>query len=365
MIERDALVALNMMEGIGPVSVAALMAGFGSASAVLAAARDDLSGVEGVTRRIAELIDSQRDKVDWRSEVEEAGQLGVRIITMQDPEYPESLLKIHDPPLVLYVKGGFEARDSRALGVVGTRRPTYYGRDVAAKLAGQVADAGYTVVSGLAAGIDTIAHKQAISLRGRTIAVMGGGMKHVYPAANRSLADDIAGGYGAVVSEYPLNRQPDKTTFPVRNRIVAGLSKGVLVVEAGLRSGAMITARAALEQGRDVFAVPGRIDSPMSSGTNALIKQGAKLVEGVNDILEEYELLVPVSQGLPVKARQMVLNDNERSIMAVLQQGEQHVDVLIRETGMMAGTVTALLVGLELKRAVRMLPGQMVGVRMD
>lgn len=362
MTEREALIALNMMEGMGPITVSALVSVLGSAEAVFSASRAELMTVERVGSKIADLILSQRDKLDWEQEINTADELGIRIITCQDPEYPESLQAIHDPPLVLYIKGGLESRDSKAIAVVGTRRPTYYGKDVAARLAGQIAEAGYTVVSGLAAGIDTIAHRQALTMKGRTLAVVGCGLKHMYPESNRKLAEEIARS-GAVISEFPLDRKPDKTTFPIRNRIVTGLSTGVLVVEAGIKSGAMITARLAMEQGRNVFAVPGRIDSPLSSGTNGLIKQGAKLVENIGDILDEYEFLFPQSAAGSARSEAVNMTDEERSVVALLERGEMPVDLLIRETGMQAGMMSSLLVGLEMKRAVRMLPGQLVGLR--
>lgn len=361
MNEREALIALNMMEGMGPITVSALVSALGSAAAVFSSAKSELMGVHGVGTKVAETILRQRADIAWELELEQADEMGVRIITREDAEYPKSLLAIHDPPLALYMRGELQSRDSKAIAVVGTRRPSYYGKDVAVRLSGQIAEAGYTVVSGLAAGIDTIAHRQALAMRGRTIAVIGSGLKHMYPASNSQLADEIAGS-GAVLSEFPLDRKPDKTTFPIRNRIVTGLSTGVLVVEAGIRSGAMITARLAMEQGRNVFAVPGRIDSALSSGTNGLIKQGAKLVENIGDILDEYELLFPVMPGASSSSATS-LTSEERAVVALLEQGEMAVDLLIRETGMHPGAMSSLLVGLEMKRTVRMLPGQLVALK--
>ncbi len=362
MKEREALIALNMMEGMGPITVSALVSSLGSAASVFSSARNDLMCVQGIGPKMAETILRQRDDLAWERECDEADKLGIRIITREDAEYPKSLLAIHDPPLVLYMRGELESRDGKAIAVVGTRRPTYYGKEVAARLAGQIAEAGYTVVSGLAAGIDTIAHRQAITMLGRTVAVIGSGLKHMYPASNKQLAEEIVG-CGAVISEFPLDRKPDKTTFPIRNRIVTGLSTGVVVVEAGIKSGAMITARLAMEQGRNVFAVPGRIDSALSSGTNGLIKQGAKLVENIGDILDEYELLFPIMPETSSKQPGLNMTDDERSVVTLLEQGEMAVDLLIRETGMQAGAMSSLLVGLEMKRAVRMLPGQLVALK--
>ncbi len=361
MTEREALIALNMMEGMGPVTVTSLVDALGSAEAVFSASAADLMKAKGVGPRVAGLITEQRGSVDWQREIAECERLGVRLVTRQDPEYPQSLLSIHDPPLALYIRGALQSRDSKSIAVVGTRRPSHYGREVTALLAGQIAEAGYTVVSGLAVGVDTIAHRQALTMRGRTVGVLGSGMKNMYPASNRGLASEIVES-GAVISEFPLDRAPDKTTFPIRNRIVTGLSTGVLVVEAGIKSGAMITARLGLEQGREVFAVPGRIDSALSSGTNSLIKQGAKLVENIGDILDEYELMFPVSGSRPARAP-LEMTGDESAVVSLLEQGELPVDVLIRETGMHAGAMSSLLVGLEIKRAVQMLPGQMVALR--
>lgn len=361
MTEREALIALNMMEGMGPITVSALVTGLGSAAAVFSAAREDLMGSRGVGPRMAATILSQRDEIEWAREMQQAEEMGIRIVTREDSEYPESLLAIHDPPLVLYIRGELQSRDAKSIAVVGTRRPTHYGKDVAARLSGQIAETGYTVVSGLAEGIDTIAHRQALVMRGRTIAVIGSGLKNLYPASNRQLAEDIIGS-GAVISEFPLDRKPDKTTFPIRNRIVTGLSTGVLVVEAGFKSGAMITARLGLEQGRHIFAVPGRIDSAASSGTNTLIKQGAKLVDSIGDIMEEYDLLFSMKPDTAAKRPTIPMTDEERAVVSLLEQGEVTVDSLIRDTGMPAGAMSSLLVGLEMKRAVRMLPGQLVAM---
>ena len=362
MTEREALIALNMMEGMGPVTVSALVESLGSAAAVFTASAGELMSARGVGQRIASIIIEQRDGLNWQGEIAECERLGVRLVVRGDAEYPEALLAIHDPPLVLYIRGELLSRDSKAVAVVGTRKPTHYGRETAARLSGQIAGAGYTVISGLAEGIDTIAHRQALAVRGRTIGVIGSGMKHMYPSSNRELAGEIVKS-GAVISEFPLDRKPDKTTFPIRNRIVTGLSAGVLVVEAGIKSGAMITARLALEQGRDVFAVPGRIDSALSSGTNGLIKQGAKLVESAGDILEEYEMLFPKDSGAGPTHRELQMTSDEREVVTLLEHGEMPVDVLIRETGMQPGAMSSLLVGLELKRAVQMLPGQMVALK--
>ena len=287
MDDRSALIALNMMEQVGPVTAGLLSGALGSYSGIFEASADSMLAVEGVGRRKVEAIMSQRDRVEWSREEGLAAAAGIRIITCLDEEYPDILRHIHDPPLALYIRGDFESGDENSVAVVGTRRPTHYGREVAESFSFSLTKAGTTVVSGLAAGIDTCAHRGALKAGGRTIAVMGGGFDHIYPASNVSLCDGIAEA-GAVVTELPLSKRPDKSTFPMRNRIVSGISRGVVVVEAGCKSGALITASEALDHGRQVFAVPGRIDSPRSFGTNTLIRDGAKLVCSVDDILEEF-----------------------------------------------------------------------------
>ncbi|MDI6775100.1 MAG: DNA-processing protein DprA [Verrucomicrobiota bacterium] len=367
MDERSAYIALNMMEKVGPVTVRSLKDALGSAAAVFDADKDDLRRVRGVGRDIVEAIVANRGSVDWAGELARTDQLGARIVTAVDEEYPPPLREIHDPPLALYVRGALQSRDKQAIAVVGTRRPTHYGRDAAGRLAYQLGQAGFVVVSGLALGIDTAAHEGALKAQARTLAVIGGGLDVVYPPSNLGLADRIAA-QGAVLSEYPLGCQPDKTTFPVRNRIVSGLSMGVLVVEAGRQSGAMHTARQAAEQGRPVFAVPGRIDSPASQGCHDLIKQGARLTECLDDVLQEYEFLLP-AHALTAAAKASVvrvaLTADEERIVESLGQGEMDVDSLIRACGLDAATIASLLLGLEMKRLIRMLPGRIVELRRE
>jgi DNA processing protein len=272
------------------------------------------------------------------------------------------LKSVHDPPLALYARGEFKSSDSSSVGVVGTRRPTHYGREVTERFSFTLAQAGITVVSGLALGIDTTAHRSAVRAGGRTIAVMGSGFDHVYPGSNAQLCDEIAR-HGVVISEFPLAKRPDKTTFPMRNRIVSGLSKAVLIVEAGQKSGALITADQALEQGRAVFAVPGRIDSPRSMGVNALIKDGARPATCPDDVLEEFETLFPAARQETQGGGQTQLDEKERQLLRILESGPTEVDSLIRHSDLDPGTVSSLLIGLEMKKKVRMLPGRTVEMR--
>lgn len=361
--EREAYVALNMMEGVGPVTVKSLVAAFGSAGAIFAVSERELSEAPGVGKAMAERLAAQRAKINPSSEIERAAKLGVKLVTRVDPEYPEALAKIHDPPLALYVKGDLTRRDGRAISVVGTRHATIYGRDTAERLSFRLSCAGFTIVSGLARGIDTAAHRGALKAKGRTIAVTGGGIDKPYPPENFGLAEEIAAS-GAVATEFPIGREPDRTTFPTRNRIISGMAMGVLVVEAGAASGAMITVNQALDQGRAVFAVPGRIDSPASRGAHQLIKNGARLVEDIDDVLQEFEYLFPPDKPEKKPAdigAEPAMSDEEKAIARALEENdEMDVDSLGRETGLPPANINAVLLGMEIKRMARMLPGRRV-----
>ena len=361
---RDAYILLNMMEKVGPVVVRALTEHLGTIDAIFSAGSLDLQGARGVGPELARGILEQRETLDLAKELQAADALGARLLTPLDEEYPAALREIHGPPLAMYVQGGFESRDKHAIAIVGTRHPSHYGKEVAERLGTQLAQAGFTIVSGLAEGVDTAAHQGALAAGGRTIAVLGGALDCLYPPSNVGLARKIAE-QGAVVSEFPLGRQPDRTTFPIRNRIVSGMSMGIVVVEAGLTSGAMITAKQALEQGRQVMAVPGRIDSARSLGCHSLIRAGATLVRGLDDILEEFEFLFPRKTGDTIKggastAARVALSAEESSLVAALADGEQGIDALIRVSGLKPAVVSSLLLGLEMKRVIRMRPGRMV-----
>ena len=369
MTDREAYIALNMIEGLGPVTVRALIDVLGSPSAVFDPERTGFQSVKKVGPKLSEAILVQRDQVDPQAEIEKAKSLGIRIITPLDVEYPAALKEIYDPPLALYVRGSFIPKDRHALGMVGSRKCTHYGLSVADRLSYQLAQTGFTVVSGLARGIDSAAHEGALKAKGRTIAVLGSAIDQLYPPENAELADAIAQS-GAVISEYPLGRQADRMTFPYRNRIISGLSMGIIVVESGAKSGSLHTADAATEQGRSVFAVPGRIDSPASKGTNRLIKNGAKLVDNVSDILEEFELLVPPGlfekpQNVPSARPEVPLSEDEQVLVKALWEEALDVDSLARAAGLPIAKVSALLIGLEMKRVVKMLPGRIVELAED
>lgn len=283
---------LARLPGVGPVLARRLLGALGSPGAVLEADPSRLASVEGIGTKTASMIRAgvAGTLEEAKRELELARGAGVTLLTLEDPAYPQALASIHDPPLVLYVRGTLERRDKAAIGIVGARQCTLYGREVAGRFGRQLAEAGLTVISGGARGIDTCAHEGALLARGRTVVVQGCGLFATYPPENKKLYERIvAEGAGAIVSDFPLETPPLKENFPPRNRIIAGMSLGVLVVEANLRSGSLITARlAAADYGREVFAVPGRIDSPASAGTHHLIKtMAAHLVEGVEDILEQ------------------------------------------------------------------------------
>ncbi len=363
MTSREAYIVLNRIENIGPVRVRALCEALGSPEAVLSAPASALASVRGIGPKVAEGIVSQRGGLDAAGEEKAAAKLGARLVTPVDEEYPAPLRAIYDPPLCLYVRGTLEKGDEQALAVVGTRRTSHYGAAQADRLAYLAAKAGFTIVSGLARGIDTIAHRAALKAGGRTLAVLGGGMDRLYPPENRELAEEICA-HGAVLTEFPLGREPDRTTFPYRNRIVSGLSKGVLVVEAGVDSGAMNTAGQALEQGRSVMAVPGRVDMDGARGPHRLIRNGARLVEDLPDILQEFEFLFPPGERdrevrrQDARQRLTLAPDEEAVVRALWTEPELDFDVLIRRTELSSARLMTVSMQLEMKRVVRRLPGR-------
>jgi len=359
---RQAYIALNMMQGVGPVTVRTLAAQLGSVVAIFEADKPALMSIPGVSRDVVGRILEQRSRLDTEREEQAAAAVGAHLITPVDAEYPKRLLQIYDPPLALYVQGALQLRDEHGVAIVGSRRTSHYGLETAERLAVQLAQSGVTVISGLARGIDTAAHKGAIKGQGRTVAVLGGALDCMFPPENADLAIQIAR-QGAVLSEYPMGRQPDKTTFPVRNRIVSGLSKGVTVVEADVASGAMITAHQAVDQGRTVFAVPGRIDSFGARGPHKLIKNGAKLVESVEDILEELGCLIPTSRAEGTSVLASLTEAEAGLVTLIAEDGEVELDALIRRSGRKPSEISALLLGLELKRVVKMLSGQRVALK--
>ncbi len=361
MTRTEALLALNLIPQIGPLRARRLIAACGSPEQVLAASAADLAGLEGVSPALAQAVAGWQAHTDLEGELAKIQERGLTLLTGDDPLYPPLLRGIHDAPLLLYVWGRLESRDHRAIGVVGSRRATLYGLNAAKRLSYQIAYAGYTVISGLARGIDTAAHEAALAAQGRTIAVIGSGLGRLYPPENQALAERIAAN-GAVLSEYAVERIADKQTFPYRNRVVAGWCSGLLVAEAPERSGALITAQQAVEQGRTVYAVPGPIDKPGSAGCNRLIQQGAKLVMDGADILEDLGSLLPdptPRATTPVASTApATLSLDEQILLAAFSGTEVHIDSLIRDSGLTAATVNVCLMRLEMKRLVRPLPGR-------
>jgi DNA processing protein len=364
MDSREAFIALNLIEGIGPVRARSLLEHFGDAPKILSASKSQLLRVHNVGDETAENISSWEKSVDLAGELKRISDFGCHVLISSDENYPPPLREIYDPPLVLYVKGELTAKDKNAVAMVGSRMTTHYGIETARKLAYQLAYVGVTVVSGGARGIDTAAHQGALSGKGRTVAVLGTGINLIAPPENAELFERIAAN-GALITQFPFNRPADKQSFPIRNRIVAGMTLGTVVVEANLTSGALITANFATEYGRQIFAVPGRIDSPRSKGCHDLIKKGAKLCEGVEDILSEFEYLFPASNKPPSASETGVLpalelNENEQKIFsAVKLEEESSIDEIIRASGLPSSAVSVALFSLEMKRLVKQLPGKL------
>lgn len=360
--ERDAYLALNLIPNIGPVRVRRMLEVFETPGQILAAGTRELQTVQGIGAELAARIQSWQRTIDLDRELRRIDELGLTVITLADEGYPTLLKRIYDPPLVLYVKGALADRDRQGLAVVGSRKTTHYGLSCAKKLSFQLAHAGLTIISGLARGIDTAAHEGALAASGRTIAVIGSGHGKLYPPENAELAERISQS-GAVISEFPVDYPPDKQSFPLRNRIVSGWSFGVLVIEAAGRSGALITANQAAEQGRSVYAVPGPIDRPSSLGANRLIQQGAKLVLDGGDVLEDLETLFPMSPNAPqfdAVANPAIssLSPDERKIYAAIEDDETPMEKLIERTGLPSATVSSTLMRLQIRRLVKQLPGQ-------
>jgi len=355
----EACIALNMLPTVGPVRLRKLLEVFGEPQQILAAKRSDLRKAEGVGSEVADQISNWQSIVDLEAELKRIREAGVTVITQESPSYPRQLREIHAPPIVLYVWGQLEDRDHHAIGIIGSRRTTHYGTESAKKLAYQLAYAGLTVVSGLARGIDTAAHQGALAAKGRTVAVIGSGLLKLYPPENAALAEKIRSGNGAVVSEFSMEIEPDRQTFPMRNRIISGWSHGILVVEAGLNSGALITASQALEQGRSVYAVPGNINVPAAQGSNRLIQQGARLVMDANDLLDDLQILLPETKpSLEAAVRALPsLTADERRVYDAIETTETSIDDIATKSNLPNGTVSSTLLRLELKRLVKQLPG--------
>lgn len=353
--------ALARVKGLGAVSFKKLTARFVDPTAAFSAALTELEQVEGLHRDTIDGIVAFSDWAEVDEEIERARDAGIAIVPFTNPNYPARLRTIADPPPFLYVKGNILTDDDKAVAIVGSRSASEYGRRVARDLARGLASLGFTVVSGMARGIDGVAHQSALQAGGRTIAVLGSGVERAYPAEHDMLYQRI-GENGAVVSELPIGTRPMAFNFPARNRLISGLSLGVVVVEATEKSGSLITATLAVEQGREVFAVPGEVGSSRSRGAHRLIRQGAKLVEGVDDIIEEIapQLLDRTSSATQHAPRVLpqTATDAARTIFALLQENTLQVDQVIERTGISAAHVLETLLDLELQGLLRQLPGK-------
>ncbi|WP_276522330.1 DNA-processing protein DprA [Kallotenue papyrolyticum] len=343
----------NHAPGIGPARLDRLLAWFGSLEAAWHAPLRELLAA-GLDARSAEALVQTRARLDLEAEYERAQRLGVRLVCRDDPAYPPLLAQISNPPFLLYVRGTLAETDRWALAVVGTRRASTYGKDVTRKLVSELVAAGVTIVSGLALGIDAVAHSAALAAGGRTLAVLGSGVDQLYPQTNAALGEAIMQ-QGALISEYPLGTLPAAANFPPRNRLISGLALGVLVVEAAPKSGALITTQFAAEQGRDVFAVPGSIFSPRSAGPHALIREGATLVTCAEDILSALNLQAAVAQQ--ELAAVAPATPAEALLLRLIEDEPRHIDEIGRQSGLPQADVAATMALLELKGLVRHVGG--------
>lgn len=362
MADLASWLTLARVPGVGASRFHALLRRFGSPSAALSASVDELTAIEGLGPQTARAIRTSRDQAFVERQLRLLARHNARIVTFRDRDYPERLRDIYDPPPLLFVSGGWETEDEQSIAIVGTRFTSAYGRRMAESFSAELSSYGFTVVSGLARGVDTLAHKTALRGNGRTVAVLGSGLDRPYPAENRKLMATIREN-GAVMTEQPFETGPDAVNFPQRNRIISGATLGTIVVEAGKRSGALITARFALDQGREVFAVPGPLNTAGSEGVNRLIKDGtAKLIQRVEDVIEELapRLGFDPSRSEPKPAGPTFeLPPEEQSMYGRLSSDPKHIDHLASALALTSSQALGVLLALELKGAVRQLPGMM------
>jgi DNA processing protein len=353
--------ALNKIPVLGSIRIQKLIAAFGEVKRAWEAGAFELSGVEGIGSKLAYEIEAGRSQINLDEEIEKLEGSGISVLTLEDSDYPELLKNIYDPPPVLYFKGKLETENKKTLAIVGTRKASDYGIKTANRLAKELAQAGFSIVSGLALGIDAAAHCGALEAGSETLAVLGSGVDNVYPLSNRALAQDIVK-RGALISEFPLGTPPERWHFPMRNRIIAGLSLGVIVVEGGYDSGSMITAKLALEQGREVFAVPGRIDNDLTRGPHWLIKQGAKLVEKIDDILEEFNMVAPERECQIAQIKSGIdysrLSADEQKIIEALKTSPCGIDQMLNQLNFSTSTLLSLLTILELQGILKKVNAQ-------
>lgn len=357
--ERLYWLAFSAFNGVGPKRFALLRNYFGSAKKAWEAREQELLEI-GLGQKLTSELLKFRQEFKPRSYFLRLREKRIECYFLDDNNYPESLKKTDNPPFVLYVKGAISPRDELAIAVVGTRKMTGYGGQVTESLVTELVNTGITIVSGLARGVDSMAHKAALKAGGRTIGVLACGLDIVYPPENTFLVKEIINGHGAVISEFPLGMQPMPGSFPARNRIISGLSLGTVVIEAPQRSGALITARHAAEQGREVFAIPGPITSPNAAGPAHLIKMGAKLVFNVEDILEELGIKSRDETG---KSKQVVSeNPEEEMVLSLIQDEAKHIDEIVRQSGFDSGKVASIMSLMEIKGKVRNLGGMVYSI---
>ena len=356
-------IALSMVDGVGGVAAKKIMDEFDSPEDVFRANKKELGRIKTAVDRGADnIIEAISGFTGWglvEEEIKSIEKFGFRILTLDDPTYPESLQNIYNPPPILYVKGDILPQDDVSVAIVGTRIPDRYGRTITEKISGELAARGITIVSGMARGIDSIAQAEALKRGGRTIAVLGSGLDVVYPPENDKLYEEISQ-RGAVISEFPLGTGPLGQNFPQRNRVISGLSLGVIVVQASSKSGSLITASFALDQNKEVFAVPGEAGKKLSQGPNWLIKKGAKLVERPEDVLSELGIAVGDIDHEPYNRQAVMdsLSKNERTVYSVFKTEAIHVDDIIKQTGMEPSNVLSILLSLELNGFVVQLQGK-------
>lgn len=356
--ELRALLRLLQTPGIGSVRIRALVSHFRTAQAVLSASPQELRRVSGIDHALAENILRDDSTAFVKNQMEMLAREQARALSFWDRDYPPLLKKIQDPPVVLFYKGRLQPGDQNALAIVGTRAPTQYGKMAAERMARDLAAQGLTIVSGLARGVDTIAHRTALQNGGRTLAVLGSGLDVFYPPENEKLFHEICGA-GAVLTEYFFGAKPEAVNFPRRNRIISGLALGVLVIEAGLDSGAMITANLALEQNREVFAIPGSIFNPKCAGPHRLLQEGAKLVQNVEDILVEVHAQLNLFESSRFENKAAELDELSTKVYAALSSDPRHIDELTRSLQAPSAQLMAVLLDLEFKNLIKQLPGKL------
>lgn len=350
--------AWNKIPDIGPKRFYKLLEYFGSVENAWQAKSGEISKILNLSSKISSRLFEEKNNIIPERELDSVYKYKVNVLTIEDALYPKNLKTIHYPPPVLYFKGTIVKADKNSISIVGSRKATYYGKMVAEKLSKDLTLAGLTIISGMARGIDTAAHKGALSVNGRTIAVFGCGIDHIYPPENRRLAQEMQES-GAIISEFPLSTLPERQNFPRRNRIISGLSLGTVVVEAAEKSGALITADFALDQGREVFAIPGNINSPLSDGSHNLIKQGAKLVNNYQDILEEIHMVLSQKADEKEMVKENTsLTEEEKIIYRLITKEPIQIDEIIDTSNLSAGKVSEILLNLELRDLIKEIEGK-------